>query len=253
LDETAAGARAAGRPARVHLKVDTGLGRGGSPPADLPGLLTAALRYEAEGLVHLVGLFSHLACSDVPAHPSVAVQVARFDEAVELAERAGARLELRHLANSAAALALPHTRYDAVRPGLAVYGLSPLPDLATPVDLGLRPAMSLLGRIALVKDVPAGQGVSYGLTYTTDTESTLALVPLGYGDGLPRHAGGVGPVWVGGERVSVAGVVCMDQIVLDLGGVTDRVQPGDVAVLFGPGEHGEPTAQDWAAAAGTIS
>lgn len=252
LAEVAAAARAGGMVARVHLKVDTGLGRGGCPPAELPDLLAAALRHEADGVLRLVGLFSHLACADVPAHPSVPAQVAAFADAVDLSERAGARLELRHLANSAATLAVPSARFDAVRPGIALYGLSPLPDVSSSAELGLRPAMSLLGRLALVKDVGAGQGVSYGLTYVTDADTRLALLPLGYGDGLPRHASGVGPVWLGGRRVTVAGRVCMDQVVLDLGPAAADVREGDVAVLFGSGEHGEPTAQDWAEAAGTI-
>jgi alanine racemase len=253
LAEAVTAARASGVPARVHLKVDTGLGRGGCLPADLPELVGAALRHEAAGTLRVVGIFSHLACADVPTHPSVAAQVAAFRAAVELVERAGARLELRHLANSAASLVIPQARFDAVRPGLAVYGLSPLPALAASADLGLRPAMSLLGRVALAKDVPAGQGVSYGLTYVADRDTTLALLPLGYGDGLPRHASPGGSVWLAGGRHAVAGRVCMDQIVLDLGGQTRAVRAGDVAVLFGTGEHGEPTAQDWAEAAGTIS
>jgi len=253
LREVEAAVRACGVPARVHLKVDTGLGRGGCLPAELPELLRAALRLQAEGVASLVGLFSHLACSDTPDHPSVRAQTALFAEAVALAERAGARLELRHLANSAGALTAPQTRFDAVRLGLAVYGLSPLPQLTDSAGLGLRPAMTVLGRVSLVKDVPAGQGVSYGLTHVTDRATTLALVPLGYGDGLPRHAGSAGPMLLGGRRVSIAGRVCMDQVVLDLGGLDAQVRAGDVAVLFGPGADGAPTAQDWADAAGTIS
>jgi alanine racemase len=253
LAEVVAGARAAGVQARIQLKVDTGLGRGGGLPAELPTLVAQALAHQAEGLVEVVGVFSHLACADVPAHPSVAAQIGVFGEAVALVERAGARLELRHLANSAATLAVPQARFDVVRPGLALYGLSPLPDVASSAELGLRPAMSVLGRIASVKDVPAGQGVSYGLTYTTDVDTTLALLPLGYGDGVPRQASGVGPVRLAGRRLSVAGRVCMDQVVLDLGGRGDGVRPGDVAVLFGDGADGGPTAQDWADAAGTIS
>jgi alanine racemase len=253
VEEAVVAARACGVPARVHLKVDTGLGRGGCLPADLPDLLATLLRHQADGTVALVGLFSHLACADTPAHPSVAAQVAAFAAAVERAERAGARLELRHLANSAGALAVPQARFDAVRPGIALYGLSPMPELATSAELGLRPAMSLLGRIAIVKDVPAGQGVSYGLTHLTAQDTTLALVPLGYGDGLPRQASSAGPILVNGRRVPIAGRVCMDQVVLDLLGRDATVRAGDVAVLFGPGEHGEPTADDWARAAGTIN
>ena len=252
VDEVVAAARATGVPARVHLKVDTGLGRGGCRPADLAELLAVLLRHEAEGTLRLVGLFSHLACADTPEHPSVAGQVTAFTAAVEQAERAGARLEVRHLANSAGTLAVPAARFDLVRPGIAVYGLSPMPELATADELGLRPAMALLGRVAMVKDVPAGQGVSYGLTHVTSADTTLAVVPLGYGDGVPRHAGGAGPVLLNGRRVPIAGRVCMDQVVLDLGGRDPEVRAGDVAVLFGSGEHGEPTAQDWADAAGTI-
>jgi len=253
VTEVATAARATGVTARVHVKVDTGLGRGGCRAVDLPDLLADLLRIEAEGLVRVVGIFSHLASSDTPGDPSVAAQVAAFTAAVEVAERAGARLELRHLANSAATLAVPGARFDLVRPGIAVYGLSPMPDLASSADLRLRPAMALLGRVALVKDVPPGQGVSYGLTHVTTTDTTLALIPLGYGDGVPRHAGAAGPVLLGGHRVPVAGSVCMDQVVLDLGGRDGAVRAGDVAVLFGSGRDGEPTAQDWADAAGTIS
>jgi alanine racemase len=253
LSEVESAVRGCGVPARVHLKVDTGLGRGGCLPSELPQLLAAALRLQAEGLLSVVGLFSHLACADTPDHPSVAAQIGVFTDAVATAERAGARLEVRHLANSAATVAVPQSRFDLVRPGLAVYGLSPLPHLSGSAELGLVPAMTLLGRVALVKDVPAGQGVSYGLTYSTDRDTTLALIPIGYGDGLPRHAGGTGPVLLGGHRVVVAGRVCMDQVVLDLGGRDPAVQAGDVAVLFGTGAGGEPTAQEWADAAGTIS
>lgn len=253
LEEAAAAARTTGVPARLHLKIDTGLGRNGCLPADLPDLIAAALRHQAEGLVEVVGIFSHLAFADAPTHPSVSAQITQFTDAVELVQRAGARLTLRHLANSAATLALPDARFDAVRPGLAVYGLSPMPDLATSAELGLRPAMSLVSRVVMVKDVPEGQGVSYGLTHVTSTATTLALLPLGYGDGLPRHASGSGPVLLGGRRRVIAGRVCMDQVVLDLDGLTDAVRVGDVAVLFGPGTGGEPTALDWADACGTIS
>jgi alanine racemase len=136
--------------------------------------------------------------------------------------------------------------------------LSPVPHLAGPADLGLRPVMTLRGRLALVKRVPAGAGVSYGHAYTAPADTALGLVPLGYADGVPRAAGGVGPVQVAGRRLVVAGRVCMDQFVIDLGpdgagagGVP--VRAGDEVVLFGDGVRGEPTAQEWAEATGTIS
>ena len=116
---------------------------------------------------------------------------------------------------------------------------------------GLRPAMTVRARVLLTKRPAAGEGVSYGHTYTTGAQTTLAVVPLGYGDGVPRHASNSGPVWLAGRRRTIAGRVCMDQIVLDCG--DDPVAAGDVAVLFGPGDEGEPTADDWAAAVGTIN
>jgi alanine racemase len=165
-----------------------------------------------------------------------------------VAERYGITPRYRHIANSAATLTRPDSHYDLVRAGIAVYGLSPLPrEFPTP----LRPAMTARARVALTKRVAAGQGVSYGLTYTTERETTLALVPLGYGDGVPRHASNVGPVLLGGRIRTVAGRVCMDQIVLDCG--DDPVAAGDVATLFGSGADGEPTATDWADAVGTIN
>jgi len=253
LDQVVDAARRAGRRARVHLKVDTGLARGGSTVADWDGLLAAAAAAEAAAEVEVVGVWSHMANADDPTHATVRRQVEVFHEAVATALRHGIRPALRHLANSAATLTTPDTHLDLVRPGLAVYGLSPVPQLAGPAELGLRPAMSLRSRLALVKDVPAGQGVSYGHAYTTPVPTALGLVPLGYADGIPRHASGAGPVQVGGIRTAVAGRVCMDQFVVDLGpGASQRVSAGDVAVLFGDGSDG-PTAQDWADAAGTIS
>jgi alanine racemase len=255
LEEIAAAARGTGRTARLHLKVDTGLSRNGAAAADWPDLLDAALKLQAEGLVELVGAFSHYAWADAPQHPTVRAQTAAFEQALAVAEGKGARFEVRHLANSAATLTNPAAHYDLVRPGLAVYGLSPVPELGGPERFGLRPAMSLLGRVALVKRVPGGAGVSYGHAYTTPDETTLALVPLGYADGVPRHAGNAGPIGLRGRRYTVAGRVCMDQVVVDLGDPENRagVAEGDVAVLFGDGRDGGPTAQDWAEAAGTIS
>jgi alanine racemase len=251
LDEVVAGARQVGRTARVHLKVDTGLGRSGSMPSEFPALLDAALRAEASGEVRVVGIWSHFAWADAPQHPTVRVQAEVFAAMVGLAESRGARLEVRHLANSAATLTNPAVHYDLVRPGIAVYGLSPMPDLADAAELGLVPAMTLEAELALVKRVPAGQGVAYGHLYATAAETMLGLVPLGYADGIPRHASERGPVLVGDRRLTVAGRICMDQFVLDLGPEA-RENAGDRVVLFGPGTAGEPTAEDWARASGTI-
>jgi alanine racemase len=243
--------RATGRPARIHLKADTGLGRNGAQPHDWPALVAAARAAEAEGLLTVAGVWSHFACADEPGHPANAEQLAAFRVALGVAEAAGLRPEVRHLANSPATLLMPETHFDLVRTGLAQYGLSPVPQVGGPADFGLRPVMTLQARIAQVKSVPAGHGVSYGHSYSTPGETTLALVPVGYADGVPRHASGTGPLWLGGKWRTVAGRVAMDQFVVDLGG--DRAEVGDLAVLFGPGDRGEPTAEDWAGACGTIS
>ncbi|MDT0346128.1 alanine racemase [Streptomyces litchfieldiae] len=250
LAEVTAAARAAGRRARVHLKADTGLGRNGCQPADWPDLVAAARAAEAAGAIRVTGMWSHFACADEPGHPSIALQQRAFDEALATAARAGLDPEVRHFANSPATLTLPAAHYDLVRPGVALYGLSPSPETGTPADFGLRPVMTLRAWLASVKRVPGGHGVSYGHHYVTPGETTLALVPAGYADGVPRHASGCGPVLVAGKWRTVAGRVAMDQFVVDLGG--DSAAAGDEAVLFGPGDRGEPTAEDWARAAGTI-
>jgi alanine racemase len=247
LAELAAAARDAGRPARVHLKIDTGLSRAGAPAADWAELVTAAAKAAAAGEVEVTGIWSHFAYADAPGHPTIAGQVAAFRDAVEVARRLGVDPPVRHLANSAATLTLPDAHFDLVRPGIAVYGLSPVP----PSDFGLRPAMTLRSTVALAKRVPAGSGVSYGHVYVTSSETGLALVPLGYADGVPRNATSVGPLLLGGKRRTISGRVCMDQFVVDAG--DDEIAAGDEVVLFGPGDRGEPTAQDWAEATGTIS
>jgi alanine racemase len=251
LEELLDAVRATGVPGRIHLKADTGLGRNGCQPRDWPDLVAAALRAQAEGLVEVVGLWSHFAAADEPGHPSIQVQLDSFADAVAHAEAAGVRPEVRHLANSPATLLLPQSHYDLVRPGLAMYGLSPVPEVGTPADFGLRPVMSLSARLALVKHVPGGHGVSYGHHYTTPGETTLGLVPVGYADGIPRHASNTGPVQIGGTWRTVAGRVAMDQFVVDLGG--DVPEVGEEVLVFGSGERGEPTAEDWGRASGTLS
>lgn len=247
LAEVVAGAREVGRRARVHLEVDTGLCRGGATLADWGDLVDAAAKAQAADEIEVVGVWSHLACSDQPDHPMNAIQVAAFSEALDTAARRGVVPTVRHLANSGGTLSLPDTHFDLVRPGIAVYGLPPGP--ATPMD-GLTPAMTLRSRVALTKRVPAGSGVSYGHVYHTGADTTLALVPLGYADGIPRNASNIAEVWLGGRRHRIAGRVCMDQFVLDVG--DQDVRAGDEVLLFGSGRHGEPTAEDWAGAVGSI-
>ncbi|TXS05747.1 alanine racemase [Streptomyces sp. col6] len=251
LREVTDAATAAGRTARIHLKADTGLGRAGCQPADWPELVAAARTAERAGTVRVTGLWSHFACADEPGHPSITAQLDTFRDMVAYAEKAGVEPEVRHIANSPATLTVPESHFDLVRTGIAMYGISPSPEVGTSADFGLRPVMTLAASVALVKQVPAGHGISYGHHYTTPRETTLGLVPLGYADGIPRHASGRGPVLVGGVRRTIAGRVAMDQFVVDLDG--DEPAAGSEAVLFGPGDRGEPSAEDWAQAAGTIA
>jgi alanine racemase len=250
LEAVTAAARTAGVTARVHLKVDTGLSRNGSYVADWPNVVASAAKAQAAGELAVIGVWSHFAYADEPGHPTIGKQIAAYRDALDVAARAGIEPQLRHLANSAATLTLPEAHFDLVRPGIAVYGLSPVALSPGVESYGLTPAMTLRAAAAGVKRVRAGEGVSYGHEYTTTRDTTLVLVPLGYADGVPRHATNVGPVSVNGARFTVAGRVCMDQIVIDVGDLA--VAPGDPVVLFGSGRDGEPTAQDWADAVGTI-
>lgn len=237
------------REARVQLKVDTGLSRGGASPADWPDVVRRARRGEEEGHWRVTGVWSHLSSSDEPDDPANTAQEQAFEAALAEAHAAGLRPEVRHLANSAAALLRPSARYDLVRCGLASYGLDPAPG-HTP-DLGLVPAMTARTTLALTKHVDAGAAVSYGRTWTAEHATTLGLVPVGYAEGLPRAGGNRAEVQVAGRRRPVRGVICMDQLVVDLDG--DDPGAGAEVTVFGPGHHGEPTAQDWAVACGTIS
>ena len=248
LDEIVAAARQLGARAAVQLKLDSGLGRGGAQPDDWPALVEAAVAAQASGAVEVTGIWSHLACSDEPGHVSIAAQTAQFEAGVGEAVTAGLEPRHLHLANSGGALASPQTWFTMVRPGIAIYGVSPFADGGSPIPL--TPAMTLRSRVALVKRVQADSGVSYGHTYVTSRETTLALIPVGYGDGIPRHASGRGPVLLSGQRYVVAGRVCMDQLVIDIGDAPAAA--GDAVVLFGRPDEGEPTAHDWAQAADTI-
>lgn len=255
VDEVIAAAQAAERTASIHIKVDTGLTRNGVLPSDLPDLLARVQAGVAERLLTVEGIWSHLADGDTPGAESVSYQRAVFDEALAVAARHGVEPRLRHLGNSGSLFAHPDCRYDLVRTGIALYGLSPAGVLGRPADLGLTPAMTLTATLAHVKPVTPGTSVSYGWRWSAEESTTLGLVPLGYADGIPRAAGAprIGPpveVAVAGARVPIVGTVAMDQCVVDLG-MLDAA-PGAEVVLFGPGTAGEWTADHWADAIGTI-
>lgn len=246
-----AAAKSLGKTARVHIKVDTGLGRNGVTLTDLPDLISALKQAQNSSAVQVVGVMSHFAYADEPKNSTIGEQVDNFKIAVDSLTDANFELEVKHLSNSAATLGLPDTYFNLVRPGVAIYGISPGPEVGEAVDHDLRPVMRMHSPIALVKSVPAGTGVSYAHQYHTKTATKLALVPTGYADGIPRSASNKGPVLIGGERFTVSGRVCMDQFVVDIGDLD--VKAGDTAVLFGDPVNGEPGINEWAEAAGTIN
>ncbi|WP_106816599.1 alanine racemase [Microbacterium timonense] len=245
--QKAAAAASGDRPVAVHLKLETGLSRNGIAPDDYRIVFAEAARLERIGRVRVVALFSHL--SNASREDDLAALRA-FEEGVAAAASLGLAPPLRHIAATHAAIDLPESRLGCVRIGIGLYGLSPFADRSS-ADLGLRPAMTLRGAVAAVRRVPAGKGVSYGYDYRTGRETTLALVPLGYADGVPRQASGRGPVVIGGRRFTVAGRIAMDQFVVDVGDAAVAV--GDEAVIFGDPTLGVPSATEWADAAGTIN
>jgi alanine racemase len=251
-------AAATGGLAQIQIKVDTGLSRNGVEERESAALFERAAAHERAGRVRVRGLWSHLANA---GEAEDLEQVRRFTLFVDAARDAGLTPELRHLAATAGALRVPASRFDLVRIGVGVYGLSPFED-ASSAELGLRPAMELSAEIVSVKRVQAGAGVSYGYAYRTSAETTLALVPLGYADGIPRHASSAAgktgaadrpgaPVSINGRAYRVCGRVAMDQFVVDVG--DDEVRVGDRAILFGDPTIGVPSADDWADAADTIN
>lgn len=235
------------RPIDVHLKVETGLGRNGIAPADRARVFAEAARLERVGRLRVLGIFSHL--SNTTVEDDVRA-IAAFDEALAHAGEHGLRPPLQHIAASHAAIAMPAARRGCVRIGIAMYGYSPFAD-RTSADVGVRPAMTLRAAVAAVRRVPAGQGVSYGYLHRTAAETTLALIPLGYADGVPRNASQGGAVRIGERTYPVAGRIAMDQFVVDVG--DDPVAVGDTAVLFGDPTLGDPAVEVWAQSADTIN
>lgn len=249
LPVIAEAAEKAAKTARIHLKVDTGLGRNGATMERLPSLLAEAQQLQSEGKIRVVGIFSHLAVADEPDRTETDDQIQVFREAIALTEAAGFHLEARHIANTPGTLSRPDAHFDLVRCGIGIYGLSPFADQSSE-DLGLKPAMTLKARVANAKRVPARQGVSYGLSYQTNEESILVDVPLGYADGIPRSAT-YAPVMINGNEFRSAGRIAMDQFMMDVGPDQDpEALIGQYAILFG--ENG-PHVDEWAAACNTIN
>ncbi|MDP9831933.1 alanine racemase [Trueperella abortisuis] len=238
---------AGARHARAHIKVDTGMARGGLSLAELEAHAGRIASLEREGRIDVVGLWSHLACADEPANPETARQIERFERARQILHEAGVVAQRLHLSASAGTLWHPAAHYDMVRPGIALYGLSPNPAVATAAKLGLRAVMQLEAEVMTVRDVPAGTGVSYNHSYVTDEGAHLGVVPLGYADGIPRMASNMASVTVAGRECPIRGKVCMDQFIVE-----GELSPGDVAVLFGDAATGVATADDWAGLTSTI-
>ena len=236
-----------GRIARVHLKVDTGLGRNGATLAEWPELLKLTHGLVAEGFIQVVAIFSHLS-STGPVEDLA--QIARFDEACKIAREAGVEFEIRHLTASDGSLNYPQAHYEMVRVGVALYGLSPFADHHSN-EYDLRPAMTATTLVTQTKRVEAGHGVSYGFMHRTKSETTLALIPVGYAEGLPRDASGIAKVSINGKKYSVSSRIAMDQFVIDVG--DDEVAAGDLVTIFGDPAAGVPSADDWANAGETIN
>lgn len=239
-----------GRTATVTVKADTGLSRNGVSPADFPALIDALGRAQADGAIRPRGIMSHLVHGDEPENPFNDLQGKRLTAMREQAAARGVVFELAHLSNSPAAMTRPDLAFDMVRPGIAIYGQTPIPERG---DMGLIPAMTLKCPVVLVRSVHAGDGVSYGHRWIADRDTTLALLPVGYADGIFRSLSGKIEVLINGRRCPAVGRICMDQFVVDLGPDRADVTEGDDAILFGPGTQGEETAQDWAELLGTIN
>lgn len=237
LDAVAAAARRVGVEARVHLHADTGMTRDGALESAWLPLCARAREHERAHQVRVTGVMGHLACAAEPGDPSNRRAVGTLDRATAVARGFGFDPLVRHLAATAGALDLPDTRLDLLRVGAGLYGIDPAG------GHGLRRAMRLTAPVVLARDVPAGTGVGYGHRYVTPAPTRLALIPVGYADGVPPAAAGHAHVQVRGRWCPVVGAVSMDQTVIDVGDLP--VRPGDVAVVFGPGDSGEPTTGDW--------
>lgn len=278
LDAVALAASSVGKPARIHVKVDTGFGRNGFTPEVFDTVLDRLVALRNAGLIEIIGQWSHLAVADCPDVAEFVAatdrQIAQFHDFTKRMCASGVCPQIRHLANTAATLCRPDIRFEMVRPGIGLYGYEPDPVMGQPQTYHLTPAMTLQAQLGTVKHLQAGYAISYGRTYLTTHSTSTAIVPLGYGDGILRSASGFdvegsrhidkvgGPVRCEtskGPRVfHASGRICMDQFMIDLNGDAKEldIHEGDTVRLFGPGRgesYAEPTADDWARAAGTIS
>ncbi len=272
LADICAAARQVGRPARVHVKIDTGMSRAGSTLADLPALASALRMAADDGLIDVVGAWSHMSRADDPSeegNASTASHVRIFEEGLAILTDAGITPRIRHLSATSGILWHPEAHYDMVRAGIGLYGLSPDPAVATSEQLGLIPALELCAPLTSVKVIEEGTPASYGGTWVAPTRRWIGLVPLGYGDGILRAASNRARVVVhtasGPFNAPLIGRVCMDQFMVDLGQAEGRpgtptarsgqapAAPGDIVTLFGSGADGEALADGWAQAAGTIN
>lgn len=231
LDPLATAARSAGEPVRVHVKVDTGMTRLGAAPNQAFGLLQALQGMEG---VQVEGLFTHFARADEPSAQSTDKQAALFNDLLGEVTSAGLRPPLVHTANSAAALTRPSARFDMVRPGIAIYGLNPSPEVRVPEDF--RPSLTWKARLTTVRQVPAGTGVSYGHRYVTQKDERLGVIPVGYGDGFRREPGA--RVLIHGHWAPVVGRVCMDQTIVNLDNVPQAATGDEVVIVGRQGDLG---------------
>lgn len=250
IETVAQAARGRSKPLRVHLKVDTGMGRVGCPPdqaEELAGAIVHSLPLE------FTGVCTHLAASDGPGPLPVSVQLERFHLALAALKARGWTPRYIHAANSGGITAWPGSHFNLARPGILLYGYPPPPEDEKETFL---PVMELVSRVGYVKTVPAGTTLSYGSRYTTDRETDVATIPAGYADGYRRSLTNRAPVWIADRLFRVSGTVCMDQFMVDLG-PGSGVKAGDPVVLFGPPEAHRsaqpPTASDLADLTGTIS
>jgi alanine racemase len=239
-------AQGAGKEVPVHVKLDTGMHRVGLPAE---GVADAVRAIRSLPGLRIEGAWTHLAVADVPDHPFTRKQLDLFEDLLRQIEGAGVKVELRHVANSAATLSLPESHYDMVRCGIASYGLWPGDELMNTADL--RPVMSLRARIGMVKTLAAGDALSYGLKYELERTSRVVTVPTGYADGYDRRLSGRADVLIGGRRYRVSGTVCMDQFMVDVGDAP--IEIGDVATLIGRDGDEAVTAEELAGHIGTIN